>query len=85
MTELQVTLKEYKDEGYKWMGPVQYLGKTIGKIKLYRNNPVSYRVLDTIDETGEQCSVKKYDFVYVLSKQGHVVLICLDREGRDNA
>lgn len=85
LSELQITLNEYREEGYNWLGPVQYLGKTSEKIRLYRNKPVSYRILDTIDESGDISTIKKYDFVHVLSKQGHVVLIRLDREGENNA
>lgn len=85
LSELQVTLQEYREEGYEMLGPVQYLGKTRDKIKFYKNSPVDYRIMDTIDETGEKCSVKKHDFVYVLSKLGHVILIRVERDGEDNA
>lgn len=85
MSDIQITLQEYKEDGYELSGPVQYLGKTRDKIKFYKNSPVAYRIMDAIDETGEKCSVKKHDFVYVLSKHGHVVLIRVEREGENNA
>ena len=81
MSRMQMTLREYRQDGYEMLGPMQYLGRSTDKIKLYKHDPVSYRILDTVDETGEMCSLKKHDFVYVLSKHGHVVLIRLDKHG----
>ncbi|MFO8175546.1 MAG: hypothetical protein R6T96_14760, partial [Longimicrobiales bacterium] len=37
LSELQVTLQEYREEGYEMLGPLQYLGKTRDKIKFYKN------------------------------------------------
>ncbi len=79
-----ITLTEYRELGYKVLGPIQFLGKGDGQIKLYRNEPVSYKRLDVINEFGEAWLVRKYNFVYVLSKDNHVVLIRLDKkEGND--
>lgn len=84
MSEMQMTLNKYKEEGYDLLGPVQYLEKSSERITFYRHSPVAYRILDTIDEAGDRCSLKKHDFVFVLSKHGHVVLIRVDREDHDN-
>lgn len=81
---LQEMLDEYRDEGYKILGPVQYLGRDTDNIKLFRHGPVSYRIMDMMDENGNRCYLERRDFVYVLSKDGHVVLIRLDRGDRDN-
>jgi hypothetical protein len=66
------------------LGPIQYLGKTSGKIKLYNHGPIAYKDLDVMDQAGEEDLVNKYDFVYVLSKDGHLILIRLDKGNHDN-
>jgi len=80
-TQLRMTLNEYRNEGYEWYGPLQYLGRSQGKVEFYRHRPISYRTLDMKDEKGDRAYIKEYEFVYALSKHGHVVLIRVDRDG----
>lgn len=84
-SQLQLTLNNYKANGFEMLGPVQYLGKTGKKIKLYKNPPVSYGALKVADEADRPCRLDIQDFVYVLSKDAQVILIRVDREDRDNA
>lgn len=85
LPQIQNLLNDYKNNGYKVLGPLQYLGKTPEKVQLYRNASVPYEELNIIDKKGEQYFLRKNDFVYVLSKNSHVVLIHVDREGGKNA
>jgi len=85
MPETEILINEFRAEGYRVLGPVQYLGKTLRKIKLYNHGTLAYKKLDVMDQRGEHYYVNKYDFVYVLSKDGHLVLIHVEREGGDNA
>ena len=85
MTEIEVLLNQYKEAGYKVLGPIQYLGKTSSSIEVYRHGKVSYNELDIIDKHGEKAFLKKNDIVYVLSKKGQVILIHLDMEEQNNA
>lgn len=84
MTPLKTTLNTYREEGYTVLGPVQFLGRNSSNIQLYRRAPVPYRMMDVIGETGDKCYVNRHDFVYVLSRRGHVVLVRIDREDRDD-
>ncbi|MCF8027095.1 MAG: hypothetical protein K9K81_01905 [Desulfobacteraceae bacterium] len=84
MTETEVLLTRYKEAGYNFFGPIQYLGKTSRKIKLYDHSPIAYKDLDVMDQKGEEDLVNKYDFVYVLSKDGQIILIRLDKGNQDN-
>ena len=84
-SQLQLTLNNYKANGFEMLGPVQYLGKSGKKIKLYKHPPVSYGALKVADEADRPCRLDKHDFVYVLSKDAQVILIRVDREDRDNA
>ena len=79
-----ITLEKYKADGYSIIGPVQYLDRSKGKIILYRHPPVAYTHLRVTNEMGRVRSVKKGQFVYVLSKKGRVILIRLNKkEGKD--
>ncbi len=80
ISPLIVTLTKYRERGYDVLGPVQYLGKDDGRILLYRHNPVSYKKLDILNELGKAWLVRKHNFVYILSKKGHVVIIRLNRK-----
>jgi len=81
---VSITLKKYKTNGYEIRGPVQYLGKTKTHITLYRMPPVAYKRLKVISENEFPTSVKKEQFVYVLSKKDIVVLIRLEiKEGNN--
>jgi len=84
LSQLQLTLNEYREDGYDVLGPVQFLGRNGNKVELFQHNPISYRTLDMIDETGDRYYLEKYEFVYVLSKLGNVVLVHVDREVPDN-
>jgi hypothetical protein len=77
---LTTTLTKYRERGYEILGPIQYLGKDDGRIQLYRHAPVSYKNLDIFNELGNAWLVRKYNFVYILTKDGHVVIIRLNRK-----
>lgn len=77
-------LNQYKEQGYKVTGPVQYLGRDNKSIKFYNKDTVSYSTLDIINETGISWLVVKYDFVYLISKNKHIVLLYLRKEGGNN-
>ncbi len=84
ISPINITLTKYRERGYEVLGPIQFLGKNDGQIMLYRHDPVSYKRLDVINELGEAWLVRKHNFVYVLSKANHVVLIRLNKkEGND--
>ena len=84
ISPMELTLKEYRDRGYKILGPFQYLGRSDGRIKLFRHGLVPYGIMDMIDEAGENIRLDQYEFVYVLSKDGHIVLLRVAKEVRDN-
>ena len=46
----------------------------------YRHPPIAYTRLRIIREIGVPTSVKRGDFVYVLSKEGRVVLIRIKKK-----
>lgn len=81
---VNITLKKYKTNGYEIRGPIQYLGRTKTHIALYRMPPVAYKWLKVINENEFPTSVKKEQFVYVLSKKDRVVLIRLKRKEGNN-
>lgn len=84
-SQVQLTLEKYQKDGYEVrVGPIQYLGKQGKHIELYNHQPVSYGVIYMVDEAGNACTLKKYDFVYVLQKDASVVLIRLERGERDD-
>ncbi len=80
VSPLTITLTKYRERGYEILGPIQYLGKDDGRIKLYRHDPVPYKKLDIFSERGKAWLVRKHNFVYILSKDGHVVIIRLNRK-----
>jgi len=82
--QLQNMLGEYRAEGFKVVGPVQYLGKDHDSIKLYGHRPVSYRFLDVLDKNGKASDIKELDYAFVLSRGRYVVLIRIERGGHDN-
>ncbi|MCA1785268.1 MAG: hypothetical protein LC657_04705 [Desulfobacteraceae bacterium] len=83
-TPLEDTLNDYLEQGYEvLLGPVQYLGKTDTSISLYRHPPIAYTKIDAINQFGEAWFVRDKDFVYVLSRKGHVVLIRMHEENKD--
>ena len=82
---IDITILKYKTDGYKVVvGPIQYLGKSDSQINLYGHKSVSFKRLDVVDETGAAWFVKKLDFVYILLKDSHVVLIRIKRKGVNN-
>jgi hypothetical protein len=85
ISPLTVTLTKYRERGYDVRGPLQYLGKEDGRILLYRHDPVSYKRLDIFNELGNAWMVRKHNFVYILSKDGHVVIIRLNRKENTDA
>jgi hypothetical protein len=84
VSPLSITLSKYRERGYDVLGPVQYLGKDDGRIHLYRHATVSYKRLDIFNEIGKAWLVRKYNFVYILSKDDHVVIIRLNRKERND-
>lgn len=84
-TPLTLLLTKLENQGYKVIvGPVQYLGKSKNQVLFYRQKPVNYRTLRTIDVNENFKIIKKYDFVYVLLNQGNLVLIYSEREKRND-
>lgn len=70
------TIQQHVNEGYKvLLGPIQYLGKTESVISLYRHSPVAYSHLTVINQFGEPWFVREEDFVYILARNGRLVLI----------
>lgn len=84
ISPIKRTLLIYREKRYEVQGPVQYLGRTGRHIKLYRHAPIPFSAVKVVNEKGEGWFIKRGDFVYVLSKNGRIVLVCLDRgEGRN--
>ncbi len=77
-------LTEYQEQGYDVTGPVQFLEKTKKQIIFFRQAPVSFRRLSIISPDGRRAFLKRYDYVYVLSKEEKVVLIYLEKKETDN-
>lgn len=86
ITPLLETLQAYVNNGYNVQGPVQYLGKTGKVINVYRQRPIAYDRIEIINQFREPWFVFEEDIVYILSKNGHIVLIRVHRdEGGANA
>jgi len=83
VSPMRVMLNEYRQEKYSILGPVQYLGRDTETIDVFRYGRIPYRILDMKGESGGRCYLKESDYVYVASKDGHVVLLCVSREGRN--
>lgn len=81
---LAITLLEYEEKEYQMTGPVQYLGKTRKQILFYRHPPVTFTRLTMIVPGGKITVLKKYDFVYLLSKYKNIVLIRIEKKEADN-
>ena len=81
---LSILISTYQKKGYDVTGPVQYLKKTTHQIFFYRLDPISFKRLTIITPDGNKSFLKQYDFVYVLSKKGSVVLVHIKKRGADN-
>lgn len=81
---LGITLLEYEKKGYQMIGPVQYLGKTKKQILFYRHPPVTFTRLTMIIPGGTTIVLKKYDFVYLLSKYENIVLVRIEKKEANN-
>lgn len=79
---MRVMLNQYRAEQYTVLGPVQYLGKDTDAIEVFRYGRIPYRFFDAKSENGGRCFPNKRDYVYVASNNGHVVLFCIDLEGK---
>ena len=82
---LSILLSEYQKKGYQITGPVQYINKSHRQVFFYLHVPVSFKKLTIITPEGKTSFLKKYDFVYVLSKKQTIVLIHLTGRETDNA
>lgn len=85
LSPMAITLQGYRAEGYTVIGPVQYLDRTKGFISFYRQSPVAYTRLRVINAIGIPTSIKRGDFVYLLSKKGRIILIRLKQKENKNA
>ncbi|MDY0361319.1 MAG: hypothetical protein RBR08_07690 [Desulforegulaceae bacterium] len=84
-TPLTVLLNKLDEQGYKIIaGPVQLLEKTKTELLFYRQKPVPYKNIRTIDVMENFKIIQKYDFVHILSNNGNIVLIYSEREKRDD-
>ena len=83
VSSMRIVLDEYRKEKYRVLGPVQYLGREAGTIELFRYGRIPYRIFDAKEENGDQCYPEQSDYVYVVSKDGHIVLLCVSQEGRN--
>lgn len=81
---LDITLQAYDKKGYQMIGPVQYLGKTKKQLLFYRHSPVTFTRLKMIVPGGKTVVLKKYDFVYLLSKHKNIVLVRIEKKEADN-
>ena len=81
---LDITLQEYEKKGYQMIGPVQYLGKTKQQILFYRHSPVTFTRLKMIVPGGKTITLKRYDFVYLLSKRKNIVLVRIEKKEANN-
>lgn len=82
---LSILVSEYQEKGYEITGPVQYLNKSHKQIFFYRHDPVSFKKLTIITPEGKTSFLRKYNYVYVLSKKQTIVLIHLTGRETDNA
>lgn len=83
-TPFEDTVQSFLNNDYEMlMGPVQYLGKTDSSILLYRLPAVTYDRVDVINQFGEAWFLRKNDFIYILSKRGHLVLIRVHEKEED--
>lgn len=77
-------LQEYREKEYSITGPLQITRIPFGgRVEFRRHKTVTYKSIDIIDVHGQGASVDKYDRVYILQKEGEVILIRIVREYSD--
>ncbi len=77
------TVNTYISEGYEVLGPVQYLGQTGKSLNFYRQEPIAFESMKIINQFGENWFVRPEDFVYVLTKESHLILIRMQQKKED--
>ncbi|PID78269.1 MAG: hypothetical protein CSA18_02335 [Deltaproteobacteria bacterium] len=84
-TSLSMIIDKYEKEGYKIIaGPLQYLERGKGFIRVYRHKPISFRSMDILNERGENSLLLRYDFIYILKKNSKIIAVKIKRRESDN-
>ena len=77
---LTKAMAQYHKKGYTSLGPVQYLERTKNQILFYRQPPMPYKRLRVENSLGIATTIKRLNYAYVFNKNGHVVMIRLEKE-----
>ncbi len=81
---LIILLQEFKNRGFKIIGPVEVSKISKEEIILYKHGKYSKRKAKIINQYRIKENLKPGDKVYILKKNHHIILIKLSKEVANN-
>ena len=83
--QLMQMVEQYEKQGFSRLGPLHVTGLPgDGVVDFYKHGPVRYEEIRIVNERAEEADLDKYDRVYLLQKDGQVILIRLNQEEHSN-